>query len=386
MPIRVLHITSTPPAATFGGAMTFFRHFCRRDDFEIAVVGTDSAIAEQEYPSLQLSPSALFSRLSRTRLSPWVHGLEHRLGRYVIPAAVNAFVRKFQPDAIFTVAGAWSSLARLAERVATKNGIPLIGSFNDWWNYNQIYHPFLERSLAQQFLNFYRRCDLAICTSEGMQDALGSHRNSVVIYPTGAEFVPTNSFSPPGNRPLTIGFGGNLGDWYGPMIEGLVVETERRVPGQFQFQLFGSRPSWSASFDERVKREGIFHGQVDFETLTSAMRQCDILLLPMGFDSAIRQIESTSFKTKFLDYLAFEKPIVVWGPEYCSAVRTAGEFDSAEVCDDVNPDVALKVLQRLKEEPVRQATLVANARVMYLDRFHPDRLHQELVSRIKALL
>src|SRR5256885_7955894 len=35
-------------------------------------------------------------------------------------------------------------------------------------------------------------------------------------------------------------------------------------------------------------------------------------------------------KTKFLDYLTFQKPIIVWGPEYSSAVRAAREFDAAE--------------------------------------------------------
>lgn len=366
--------------------MTFFRHFCERPDFQTAVITADASVIDQPYPSLVVSRSALVDRIARTRLSRWVHGLELRLGGRVIPDVVDAFVRKFQPDAIFTVAGAWSSLARLAERVATKNGIPLIGSFNDWWYYNQIYHPFFGRSLTKQFLDFYQRCDLAICTSEGMQEALGSHRNSAVIYPTGAEFLPTDSFVPPGNRALTIGFGGNLGDWYGPMIESLFNEIESRVPGHFQFQLFGSRPSWSTGFDDRVKREQIFHGQVDFESLTNAMRRCDILLLPMGFHPSIRQIETTSFKTKFLDYLAFEKPIVVWGPEYCSAVRTAREFDSAEVCDVENPREMVKILNSLRENPARQSKIVANAKAMYLDRFHPDRLHGELVSRIRVLL
>src|SRR5690606_28103920 len=97
-------------------------------------------------------------------------------------------------------------------------------------------------------------------------------------------------------------------------------------------------------------------------------------------------IESTSFKTKFLDYLTFEKPILVWGPEYCSAVRTAREFDSAEVCVSERAADAANKLCALKSNPDRQSRLVANARAMYLDRFHPDRLHQRLVEKIGGLL
>ncbi len=362
--------------------MTFHRHFIQRPDFETAVITNEPAAGEQDYQSMILPPSPSFERYSRTRLSSWVHSARHRWGGRSIPEDVQAFVNDFQPDAIFTVAGAWSFVARLAERVATKNTLPLIGSFNDWWNYNQIYHPAFESALAKQFIDYYQRCDLAICTSEGMEDALGQHRNSVVLYPTGAEFQPTDSFSPPsGDQPFRIGFGGNLGDWYGTMIEALAGACS----AELQFQIFGSRPSWSSDFDQRANGKGFFHGQVDFDTLTREMRGCDVLLLPMGFDPSIRQIESTSFKTKFLDYLTFEKPIFVWGPEYCSAVRTAREFDSAEVCTSDDAAVAAKLLLKLKQDPARQSQLVANSRKMYEDRFHPDRLHSELVTRITGL-
>jgi len=366
--------------------MTFYRHFCERRDFHTAVITNATSVVQQHYPFLILPNSTIFDRLARTRFSRWVHGVHLRFGGRGVSPEVDTFVRDFRPDAIFTVAGAWSPIARLAERVATRFQLPLIGSFNDWWYYNQIYHPFFGNSLAKQFLDFYQRCDLAICTSEGMQDALGSHRNSIILYPTGAEHQPSCSFKPPSGRSLTIGFGGNLGDWYGQMLESIVVEVENRMPGHFQFQLFGSRPSWSRIFGTKVVRDGVFHGQVDFETLTSAMRNCDILLLPMGFDPAVRQIESTSFKTKFLDYLTFEKPILVWGPEYCSAVRTAREFDSAEVYTREDPAGAANVLMNLKANPARQSLLVANARLMYADRFNPDKLHSQLVSRIKGLL
>ena len=366
--------------------MTFYRHFCEREDFQAGVITHEPAAAEQSYPSLILPSLPVFDRLTRTRGSRWVHGFDHLFGGRRVPPHVDRFVRSFQPDAIFTVAGAWSSMARLAETVATRFQLPLIGSFNDWWYYNQIYHPVLHSALSRQFLDFYQRCDLAICTSDGIQDAFESHRNSMVLYPTGASGLGHGAFASPSGRPLTVGFGGNLGDWYGGMIESLVRFVEERLPGEFQFRLFGSRPSWSNEFDEHVKQNGTFWGQVDFDTLSGAMRDCDILLLPMGFDAAIREIESTSFKTKFLDYLTFEKPIVVWGPEYCSAVRTAREFDSAEVCLSENPSNMANVLVQLKSDPDRQARLVINSGLMYHDRFHPDRLHSQLVERIKGLI
>ena len=365
--------------------MTFYRHFCERPDFEVAVISDDPSIAQQEYNSLLVGSSPAWERLARTRLSNWVHGYRHRFGGRKIEPAIHEFVERFEPEAVFTVGGAWSWLARLAERVATRNRLPLIGSFNDWWNYNQIYPPRMHDSLHAQFIDFYQRCDLAICTSEGMEDALGQHRNSVVLYPTGAGFEPADNFQPPADGGLKVGFGGNLGDWYGRMVQGLVEAARSQPEPTLAFEIYGSRPSWSAEFDQLVRQEQIFHGQVDFQTLTQKMRQCNVLLLPMGFDAGSRQIESTSFKTKFLDYLTFEKPIFVWGPEYCSAVRTAREFDSAEVCTDEDPQAAASLLSALQKNPQRQSELVANARAMYNDRFHPDTLHRELVARIYGL-
>ena len=106
----------------------------------------------------------------------------------------------------------------------------------------------------------------------------------------------------------------------------------------------------------------------------------------MGFGDDHAVVERTSFKTKFLDYLAFGRPILVWGPLYCSAARTASEFDSAEVVVDPSEVECLSVLNALAADKERQRTLVANSRKMYEDRFHPDRIHGGLVEKIRALM
>lgn len=365
--------------------MTFYRHFVERSDFEPAVISSQPL--DYDYPSLTISPTGWGERLVNTRFSRWGHSLRQLYAGRKIPAEVSALVDSFQPDAIFTVAGAWSWMAELAGTVASRYQLPLIGSFNDWWFYNQIYHPVFRSRLEKRFRNFYRRCDLAICTSEGMQDALGPHPNSIVLYPTGATAEATLPFqAPPQGQPLTLAFGGNLGDWYGRMIEQLVLHLEQTTTGIFTYRFYGSRPSWSQAFANQAESNGWFLGQVPFATLQQEMKRADILLLPMGFDPNDRMVESTSFKTKFLDYLTFQKPIFVWGPEYCSAVRTAREFDSAEICVDSSPEAAAQILQHLATTPDRQSQLVANSRSMYQSRFHPDHLHQSLVSAIRKVV
>ena len=135
-----------------------------------------------------------------------------------------------------------------------------------------------------------------------------------------------------------------------------------------------------------VRAENIYRGLLPFDQLRQEMAEVDCLLLFMGFGEACALTERTSFKTKFLDYLTFQKPILLWGPDYCSASGYAKEFDSAEQCNSPDAKAFLKTLLDLQANPDRQKTLVENADKMFQDRFHPDKIHAEFVKHSRKLL
>ena len=386
--MKVLLITACPPIPSWGGAMAFYRHFCERDDFQISVVTDNRQLQSYTVPydySI-INRGRLWQRCAKTRLGKAAHSWSH-LGGGAVPEQVIQQAKDFGAEAIFTVGGSWSWMSKLAERVAECLSLPLVASFNDWWNYHSLRYRWLDPLIERQFRQLYRRCDLALCTSEGMRDALGAHNNAVVLYPTGAEMK--NSLSGAiirdcTQRPFTVAFAGNLGDWYGRMLESVVTQSWQRNDN-ISFKLFGSNASWSKDFDSAVKEKGLFHGQVPFESLRAQMQAVDALLLLMGFDQSCAQIEKTSFKTKFLDYLSFQKPILLWGPDYCSAVKIAREFDSAEICLSEAAHDYLERIVRVRENSARQRQLVANAERMYVERFHPDKIHRVLVQSMKAL-
>src|SRR5262249_9755271 len=293
--------------------------------------------------------------------------------------------QSFNPDLVFTIAGSWNWTARLAQRVARRLRVPVVASFNDWYDFGVVMHPRFRRSIERAFRKFYRDCDLAFCTSEGMLDALGSHPNAHVLYPTGAsmsdiehEFIP---FTPDGS-PATVFFAGSLSAWYGPMLEQLVRASSDSA---LRFAIFGSHAhaSWSRDFDSFARTVGVYKGQVPFDQLRTDAQEADLLLLPMGFGDECAQTERTSFKTKFLDYLTFQKPIIIWGPDYCSAIRAAREFDAAECY--TSPDAAgcIATLGNVARSPERQKQLVANARRMYHSRFEPSRIHAVLLREFE---
>lgn len=384
--MRVLFLTSTPPIPSWGGAMTFYRHFCDRNDFQIKVITDNIQVTQYEVPYdyTLINHGKLWTRLARTRLYKAVHSWSHLVGTLKTPETVLQQAKDFGAEAIFTVAGSWSWMAKMALDVASRLGIPLVGSFNDWWNYNSIRYNWLDSLLDRNFKQFYQRCDLALCTSEGMQEALGTHPNSVVLYPTGAVLSNHQTLvNSEINKSFTVAFAGNLGDWYGKMLESLVSLNQ---DSKLNFKFFGSNASWTAYFAQKIKNTGIYQGQVPFEQLTQEMKEVDALLLLMGFEDTCAQIESTSFKTKFLDYLSFQRPILLWGPDYCSAVRIAQEFDSAEICTSIEPEDFLRTILQIKANGDRQKQLVTNARQMYEERFHPDKIHQLLVTKMRELL
>jgi glycosyltransferase involved in cell wall biosynthesis len=368
--------------------MAFYRHFIERSDFEVKVITNCGTFPTQtvSYTPTFFGPSRLTNRLFRTRLLPWFYGLHSLTAWGRVPPVVWETAREFKPDAIFTIAGSWDYSALVAEQVARRLKVPLVASFNDWFNYGWFPpHPVYHSLIEQRFRRFYREADLALCTCEGMRDALGPHPNSHILYPIGArlpERLP--SFSPfvVNGRAFVVVFAGSLADWYGPMLERLVKAAQScSVPVEFRF--YGSNPSWSPEFDTFARSQNIYRGHLPFEQLRSAMAGADLLLLPMGFGPQCSAVERTSFKTKFLDYLSYQKPILVWGPEYCSAVRAAKEFGSAEICEQPDAAAALERLLALRQHPQRQSALVNHARKMYDDRFHPNKIHSALVGKIR---
>jgi hypothetical protein len=197
----------------------------------------------------------------------------------------------------------------------------------------------------------------------------------------GQEFIPFAS----NGRPATVFFAGSLSFWYGPMLERLVLAGS---DSPLRFEIFGSHvhASWSGSFDSFARTAGVYKGQVPFDQLRTHAQQADLLLLPMGFGDECAHTERTSFKTKFLDYLTFQKPIIIWGPEYCSAVRVAREFDAGECY--ASPDAAgcIATLQKVAHNAERQKQLVANARRMYQSRFEPSQIHAVLLKECENLI
>ena len=93
----------------------------------------------------------------------------------------------------------------------------------------------------------------------------------------------------------------------------------------------------------------------------------------------------TSFTTKFLDYSAFAKPVILWGPDYCTPSKLAKREDAALVVETEKPDGVIAAAKKLKDNPAEMERLFTASRRLNHTVFSPDRLQGIFVEQIEKL-
>jgi glycosyltransferase involved in cell wall biosynthesis len=155
---------------------------------------------------------------------------------------------------------------------------------------------------------------------EGMKRGLGGGGNLEVLPPIPAETDPPTSpvYNTTRSGKFKILYFGNL-DLYGGMILELLHVLKNHP--KIQFQVRGSNPSWSDDAKKEMRDAGLWLDFSPRSELDSWLQSADAFLIPMVFDEKYRRRMETSFPSKLVEFAQFGKPLIVWGPEYCSAVR-----------------------------------------------------------------
>lgn len=95
----------------------------------------------------------------------------------------------------------------------------------------------------------------------------------------------------------------------------------------------------------------------------------------------MRRRMETSFPSKLVEYAQLGKPIVIWGPEYCSAVRWARTKDSALCVTDRSAASLVKALETVATP--EWARLADKAREAAANEFNPDRIQTVFVNALR---
>ncbi len=347
---------------TTGGPLLLHRLFARYPADRLLVIhdpvqsGNDPA---RFLPDVTYKPYRFrIPRLIRNRFNPawpilaseWMRG--HAAG-------LLERLAEFEAEAVVTVPHwyLWFAAARAADRV----GIPLhLIVHDDWPCYTTFRRPgwtwdAVRWGCRRVMAPVYRRAKSRLCVSPGMveryRDWYGVE--GTVLYPTRGEDSPPGRIRvrPHPEGPPVVAYCGNI--HLGGTADLLRQMAELLAPMGGYLDLYGQTTAEGLAMHgldrPNVRLRGFFSASELGEHVGNTAH---LLFLPASFDARERTDIATLFPSKLADYTAIGLPILVWGPDYSSAVRWADEHSGATVrVADRDPAAVRSAVIRLAAEP-----------------------------------
>jgi glycosyltransferase involved in cell wall biosynthesis len=384
---RVLLVSIVPPKNDCGVRIVMHRMLVERSPFELHVA-SNANFADGLLVHTPLQLPHLIHRLRKSRFGPrfaaWITDYENFIWPLTTNGALESAVEDFKPDVVLTLAEC--GLSHIAQKTAQRHGLPLAGLFLDWFPVMKGHygHTSTQPILSRRFRELYAGCALAFCTSDGMQEVLGRHPNSHVIYP-----MPGRHRVPEKPRPASTGkfrlvYVGSVQNFYGRMLCSLIEKIE--ATKDLEIVVVGPNADWPQQILERAKANGIYLGFKSPEEAAGVMASADALLVVMSFEKEHELFMRTSFTTKFLDYVAFGKPVILWGPDYCTPVRVARKNGGAVVVNEDDPEAIVSACRRIAEDTAWRQQLSHEATRLHQTLFNPERLQAIFVDEIEKLV
>jgi hypothetical protein len=217
-----------------------------------------------------------------------------------------------------------------------------------------------------------------------MQEMLGPHPNGHVIYPMPGNYrVPVENSWPRSNGKFRLVYAGAVENFYGRMLCSLIEKIETTN----DLEIFVVGPNdWPAESLQRAKAKGIYLGFKPAEEAAKVVAGADALLVVMSFEKEHELCMRTSFRTKFLDYVAFGKPVILWGPEYCTPVPFARKHGGAAVVSSSDADALVSLCRQIAADSALSEKLSNEALQLHQTLFNPDRLQDIFVQKITELV
>lgn len=392
--MRVLYLGSEPPVEWRGASIVMYRLLVQPRDLALLVVSppVNELFTDVELPKLDESieifpfqPHKIIRRLQKTRFYKWGHACEQFFSVSFISRSLMKVIYDFMPDIIIALAD--NTLSHLAPKLAKMLKIPLGTYFADWTPY---YYPALTCTrpiLARRWHTLYQKSDVAFCTSDGMHQSLGYHPNAHVIYPLGnLEAIPLDMPNQKEamckDKPILM-YAGSIQGAYGAMIAKLRLAILQQ--GLLRLVLYGPC-DWSESQKADAIADGSYKGFVPQNKLVNLLSEADFLIVIMSFELNLRFFVETSFTTKFCDYCAYGKPIIIWAPEYCAVVKFAQEHECALIITDPSSQVFCEKIQKFLMDEDKQKQLAFSAKNLYNTKLNPIFIREKFKNELEKLI
>ena len=366
--VHVLLISLVVPnASALGGFLILQRYLEETKEVSYRVIGSPDAQKARVYKLLNRRPLRRVARI-----------LEHVWPPRPNSRDIDAIVREFKPDVILTVAHGWWALVAVA--VAKRHRLPLISLFQDWWPDFDDVPDIIRPLIARQFRRICDASQTALCVSSGMHSELGAPANAIVLHDVPSAVQGDRLTPAPAHPPFRIVYFGNLQE-YGPLVESAIRSVANST--NIRLEVFGPPPRWSRGAEAEFRAAGIYHGLVAPDRIHAEITTFHAGLVVMSFDPKLRRRMRTSFPSKLVEFAQFHRPIVIWGPDYCSAVQWAQEGDQAICVTDPNPAAFQRALERLASSPAEQQRLSLRSQRAAATEFNRPRILAEFSATLE---
>src|SRR5207253_7297881 len=206
--------------------------------------------------------------------------------------------------------------------------------------------------------------------------------NALVVYPVSTlagRCEEKCDFEPP----LRVAYFGNLAD-YGPLIEKALRALKSSDQGRLE--VFGPSPLWTAGAEDEFRSRGVYHGFIPSNKLTESLQKFQAALVAMSFAPSHRRRMTTSFPSKMIDAMRLGLPVVIWGPEYCSAVKWARSGERALCVTDPNPSAIRRALEDLAASPAKQERFAGLSREAAATDFNHERIQTQFIDALRRAI
>jgi hypothetical protein len=353
---NLLYVGDVPVQAEVHGSTQMYRllESYPKDKLQIieafGASSPDRRLAGREYRILKTE----LSRLLWTRFGYYVSPIA-TLAAPVLRHRIPKILGGFRPEALITVVHGYSWAAAAA--YAGQHQLPLHLILHDECALIAERFAIERRWIERRLRHWYPRAASRLCISPYMEEAYRDRYGAIgdVIYPSrGKDSLfftePAPSLQGP-CAPFTVAFGGSIKVEYGSSLQRIAAALQSSGG-----RLIVYGPSTTAAVQRYLQGPNIeLRGRVNSEEL---IRQCrneaHAMFIPMSYREKDRRNMEISFPSKLADSTAIGLPLVIDGPEYCSAVRWARQNPGvAEVVTSQGVDCLTAAIFRLKDRAYR---------------------------------
>lgn len=376
---RIVYVGDVPVEASYHGSALLHRLLSNYPPDKLTIIETATESQPQRrLPNVNyVSHRIANQRWLDTRFHPYVAAWFTRRAPRMEPQ-ISASLNGFETEGVLTVAHGFGWLA--AAEIAKRRNVPLYLMIHDDWPRVADVAPRFRNWLDKQFAQVYRQAQSRLCVSPAMsrfyEERYGAPAS--VIYPSRAtdcaDFTePPAGLADPVNR-FTIAFAGTINS-HG-YVRALTALQKALEPVDGRLLIFGPLTA------DAARQSGLNNPNTEIrgllsstELLTRLREEAHALFVPMSFADSDRANMEMAFPSKLADYTATGVPLLIYGPNYCSAVAWAR--DNEGVAEVVEAERELSTaIERLATNPDYRIALGRRALDTGRDYFSHARVQQ----------